>query len=61
MAGKRKAYTPFSTSSEAGTTTAPVEGYIDVDQEITPTVDTGFIDKKGIWQGKRTSDNEFRY
>ena len=59
MAGKRKAYTPFSTSSEAGTTTAPVEGYIDVDQEVKPTVDTGFLDVKGIWQGHQTSDTGF--
>lgn len=61
MAGKRKAYTPFSTSSEAGTTTAPVEGYIDVDQEVKPIVDTGFVDKQGIWQGHTTSDTEFSY
>lgn len=59
MAGKRKAYTPFSTSSEAGTTTAPVEGYIDVDQEVKPTVDTGFLDSKGIWIGHVTSDKSF--
>jgi len=57
--GKRKAYTPFSTSSEAGTTTAPVEGYINVDQEVKPTVDTGFLDKQGIWQGHQTSDTSF--
>jgi len=59
MANKRKAYTPFSTSSEAGVTTAPVEGYISVDQEVKPTVDTGFIDKQGIWQGHQTSDSSF--
>jgi len=60
MSHKRKAYTPFSTSSEAGVTTAPVEGYINVDQEIKPTVDTGFIDNKGIWIGHVTSDSQFR-
>jgi len=59
MVHKRKAYTPFSTSSEAGVTTAPVEGYINVDQEIKPTVDTGFIDSKGIWIGHVTSDSQF--
>jgi len=59
MANKRKAYTPFSTSSEAGVTTAPVEGYISVDQEVKPTVDTGFIDSKGIWIGHQTSDTAF--
>jgi hypothetical protein len=59
MSHKRKAYTPFSTSSEAGVTTAPVEGYINVDQEIKPTVDTGFIDSKGIWIGNVTNDSQF--
>jgi len=57
--GKRKAYTPFSTSSEAGVTAAPVEGYIDVTQDVRPTVDTGFIDSKGIWIGHVTSDKQF--
>jgi len=57
--GKRKAYTPFSTSSEAGVTAAPVEGYIDVSQDVRPTVDTGFIDSKGIWIGHVTSDSQF--
>jgi len=57
--GKRKAYTPFSTSSEAGVTAAPVEGFITVDQEVRPTVDTGFIDSKGTWIGRVTSDKTF--
>ena len=61
MARKRKAYAPFSLSSEAGISAAPVEGFIQVDQEIRPTVDTGFIDKKGIWQGHTTSDTEFSF
>jgi len=57
--GKRKAYTPFSTSSEAGVTAAPVEGFIDITQDVRPTVDTGFIDSKGIWIGHVTSDKQF--
>jgi len=57
--GKRKAYTPFSTSSEAGVTAAPVEGYILVDQEVRPTIDTGFVDSKGQWIGHQTSDTAF--
>ena len=61
MARKRKAYAPFSLSSEAGISAAPVEGFIQVDQEIRPTVDTGFIDKQGIWQGHTTSDTEFSF
>lgn len=59
MAGKRKAYTPFSTSSEAGVSAAPVEGFIEVDQSVRPTISTGFVDEKGIWQGNVTSDIEF--
>jgi len=57
--GKRKAYTPFSLSAEAGVSAAPVEGFIQVDQEVRPTIDTGFVDKKGIWQGHTTSDTAF--
>jgi len=61
MAGKRKAYAPFSTSNEAGVSAAPVEGFIEVTQDVRPTIDTGFVDKKGNWQGHRTSDTEFGF
>ena len=61
MAGKRKAYTPFSTSSEAGITAAPVEGFIEVTQDVRPTLSTGFVDRKGEWQGHTTSDTEFSF
>jgi len=57
--GKRKAYTPFSLSSEAGVTAAPVEGFIEVTQEVRPTIDTGFVDSKGQWIGHQTSDTAF--
>jgi len=59
--GKRKAYTPFSTSSEAGVTAAPVEGFIDVTQDVRPIIDTGFVDSKGRWIGHQTSDTEFKF
>jgi len=59
--GKRKAYTPFSTSSEAGVTAAPVEGFIDVTQDVRPIIDTGFVDSKGRWIGHKTSDTEFKF
>ena len=61
MAGKRKAYAPFSTSNEAGVSAAPVEGFIEVTQDVRPTIDTGFVDKQGLWQGHTTSDSEFSY
>jgi len=57
--GKRKAYTPFSLSSEAGVSAAPVEGFIEVTQDVRPIIDTGFVDSKGIWIGHQTSDTEF--
>ena len=59
--GKRKAYTPFSLSSEAGVSAAPVEGYITVDQEVKPTIDTGFVDSKGQWIGHQSSDETFSF
>jgi len=59
--GKRKAYTPFSLSSEAGVTAAPVEGFIEVTQEVRPTIDTGFVDSKGNWIGHQTSDTAFKF
>jgi hypothetical protein len=59
MTQKRKAYAPFSLTSEAGVGQTPVEGYIDVNQMIYPIVDTGVIDENGQWQGVKASDNEF--
>jgi hypothetical protein len=59
--GKRKAYTPFSTSNEAGVSAAPVEGFIEVTQDVRPTIDTGFVDAKGNWVGHQTSDTEFSF
>ena len=59
MARKRKAYAPFSLTSEAGVAQTPLEGYIDVDQQIYPTVNTGTVNEKGIWTGIKSSDTEF--
>ena len=59
MAKERKAYAPFSLTSEAGVAQTPVEGYIDVRQEIYPTVSTGTINENGKWTGVKSSDNEF--
>ena len=59
MARKRKVYAPFSLTSEAGVGQTPVEGYIDVDQQIYPTVATGTVNEKGIWTGIKSSDSEF--
>jgi len=59
MDRKRKAYAPFSLTSEAGVAQTPLEGYIDVDQTIYATVNTGTINENGKWSGVKASDDEF--
>ena len=59
MAKERKAYAPFSLTSEAGVAQTPVEGYIDVRQEIYPTVNTGSINENGKWTGVKSDDTQF--
>ena len=59
MDKKRKAYAPFSLTSEAGVAQTPVEGYIDVDQVIYPTVSTGTVNENGKWTGVKSNDVEF--
>ena len=59
MDKKRKAYAPFSLTSEAGVGQTPVEGYIEVNQMIYPSVDTGVIDENGEWKGVKANDKEF--
>jgi hypothetical protein len=56
---KRKAYAPFSLTSEAGVAQTPVEGYIDVEQKIYPTVGTGTVNENGKWTGVKSNDAEF--
>jgi len=56
---KRKAYAPFSLTSEAGVAQTPVEGYIDVEQKIYPTVATGTVNENGKWEGVKSDDTEF--
>ena len=59
MAKKRKVYAPFSLTSEAGVAQTPVEGYIDVDQQIYPTVNTGTVNENGTWAGVKSDDEDF--
>ena len=61
MDKKRKAYAPFSLTSEAGVGQTPVEGYIDVNQMIYPSVDTGVIHENCEWKGVKASDIEFKF
>jgi hypothetical protein len=59
MDKKRKVYAPFSLTSEAGVAQTPVEGYIDVNQTIYPTVNTGTINENGKWAGVKSDDEDF--
>lgn len=59
MTKKRKVYAPFSLTSEAGVAQTPVEGYIDVNQAIYPTVSTGTVNENGKWTGVKSDDSEF--
>jgi len=59
MPYERTGYAPWSLTREAGVQSATVDGTIQVPQYITPTLDTGFIDIKGNWKGRRSSDEVF--
>jgi len=54
----RKVYAPYSTTGEQVGQT-PVEGYIDVKQEIQPIILTGELGKDGEWSGVTVSDKTF--
>ena len=56
---KRKAYAPFSLTSEAGVAQTPVEGYIDIEQKIYPIISTGTVNENGKWEGVKANDDEF--
>jgi len=56
--GKRKVYAPYSVSGENVAQT-PLEGYIEVQQEIIPTIETGFVNENGLWIGNVSSDSAF--
>jgi len=59
MPSKRTGYAPWSLTREAGVQSATVEGTIEVPQSVQPTIDTGFVDEKGNWQGAKSSDEKF--
>ena len=54
----RKVYAPYSTTGEQVGQT-PVEGYVDVKQEITPILLTGELGKDGEWSGVTVTDKTF--
>ena len=59
MPYERTGYAPWSLTREAGVQSATVDGTIQVPQYIQPTLDTGFVDEKGDWQGQKSSDRDF--
>jgi len=56
----RKTYAPYSVSGENVAQT-PLEGYIEVEQKIIPTIETGFVNEDGLWIGKPSSDTDFKF
>jgi len=56
----RKTYAPYSVSGENIAQT-PLEGYIEIEQKVTPTISTGFVDENGLWTGNNSSDTEFKF
>jgi len=59
MPSKRTGYAPWSLTREAGVQSATVDGTIEVPQYLQPTIDTGYVDEKGNWQGRKSSDEVF--
>ncbi len=59
MAYNREGYAPWSLTREAGVESATVDGTIEVPQYVQPTIDTGFVDEKGDWKGRKSSDKTF--
>ena len=59
MPYERTGYAPWSLTREAGVESATVDGTIQVPQYVYPNLDTGFIDEKGNWQGRKSDDRDF--
>ena len=56
MPYERTGYAPWSLTREAGVQSATVDGTIQVPQYVTPVLDTVFVNVKGEWKGRRSSD-----
>jgi hypothetical protein len=57
---KRKSNSPWGSAYKEGLPTTAVNDTIDINQELFPSVDTGFIDvKTGKWNGIVASDEQF--
>ena len=60
MPYERTGYAPWSLTREAGVESATVDGTIQVPQYGQPVIDIGFVDEKGDWKGRRSSERVFR-
>ena len=61
MAENRRGISPWSVERQAGIESATVDSNITVPQIMQPTLDSGFIDEKGDWKGRKSSDQVFAY
>tara|TARA_R110002096_G_scaffold302439_1_gene497361 strand:+ start:158 stop:745 length:588 start_codon:yes stop_codon:yes gene_type:complete len=59
MVYERTGYAPWSLTREAGVQSATVDGTIQVPQYVYPNLDTGFLDEKGNWKGRKSTDEVF--
>ena len=59
MAENRRGISPWSVEREAGIESATVDSNILVPQLMQPTLDSGFIDERGEWKGRKSSDQVF--
>ena len=57
---KRNANSPWGSAYKEGLPTTAVNDTIDINQELYPSVDTGFIDvSTGKWNGRVATDEQF--
>lgn len=59
MPYERTGYAPWSLTREAGVQSATVDGTLQIPQYGQPIIDIGFVDEKGNWQGRKSSDEVF--
>jgi len=59
MPYERTGYAPWSLTREAGVQSATVDGTLQIPQYGQPVISIGFVDEKGNWQGRKSSDEVF--
>jgi hypothetical protein len=56
---RRKSLAPWSELVIEGVIDSPIDSELRAEELLTPTVNTGFIDAKGVWKGVLSSDSTF--